>query len=113
MEFGSSKLDTSIRSEYMEQVLGQLKRFGIPNDMVRVEIGEAGLSEDGHPMFHAMLRIDAWQRKPGVRLLLVSADRTDRPAPRVEHGWLAGRGAADGVVAAHGAEDDAAGPAAA
>ena len=70
MEFGSSKLDTSIRSEYMEQVLGQLKRFGIPPDMVTVEIGEAGLSDDGHPMFHAMLRIVAWQRKPGVRLLL-------------------------------------------
>jgi hypothetical protein len=70
MEFGSSKLDTSIRSEYMEQVLGQLKRFGIPADMVKVEIGEAGMSDDGHPMFHAMLRIVAWQRKPGVRLLL-------------------------------------------
>ena len=70
MEFGSSKLDTSIRSEYMEQVLGQLKRFGIPPDMVMVEIGEAGLSDDGHPKFHAMLRIVAWQRKPGVRLLL-------------------------------------------
>lgn len=70
MEFSSSKLDTSVRSEYMEQVLGQLKRFGIPPDMAMVEIGEAGISEQGHPIFHAMLRIVAWQRKPGVRLLL-------------------------------------------
>ncbi|ROZ69358.1 hypothetical protein EEB15_22830 [Ramlibacter sp. WS9] len=70
MEFGSSKLDTSVRSEYMEQVLAQLKRFGIPPDMAMVEIGEAGMSEQGHPIFHAMLRIVAWQRKPGVRLLL-------------------------------------------
>lgn len=70
MEFGSSKLDTSVRSEYMEQVLGQLKRFGIPPDMAMVEIGEAGMSEQGHPIYHAMLRIVAWQRKPGVRLLL-------------------------------------------
>jgi hypothetical protein len=70
MEYGSSKLDISIRSEYMEQVLEQLRRFGVPADMVTVDIVEAGMSTDGHPVFQAMLRVVAWQRKPAVRLLL-------------------------------------------
>ncbi len=70
MEYASSKLDTSMRAEYMEQVLEQIKRFGVPHDLVAVEIGEAGLSPEGNPKFHAMLRLVGWKRKPGVRLLL-------------------------------------------
>lgn len=70
MEYAQSKLDTSIRAEYMEQVLNQLQRFGVPQGMVAVEVGESGLSPEGQPMFHAMLKLVSWHRKPGVRLLL-------------------------------------------
>lgn len=69
LEYSSSKLDVSIRSEYMEQILTQLRRYGISSDVVVVEIREAGQFE-GHPVFQGALRLIAWQRKPVLRLLL-------------------------------------------
>jgi hypothetical protein len=69
MEYSSSKLDVSIRSEYMEQILAQLRRYHIPGETVTVEIREIGQSE-GHPVFQGMLRLVSWQRKAVVRLLL-------------------------------------------
>ena len=69
LEYSSSKLDVSIRSEYMEQILAQLRRYQIPGETVTVEIREVGLSE-GHPVFQGILRLVGWQRKPVVRLLL-------------------------------------------
>lgn len=69
LEYSSSKLDLSIRSEYMEQILAQLRRYHIPGDTVTVEIREVGQFE-GHPVFQGMLRLVGWQRKAVVRLLL-------------------------------------------
>ena len=69
MEYSSSKLDVSIRSEYMEQILAQLRRYHIPGETVTVEIREVG-QVDGHPVFQGMLRLVSWQRKAVVRLLL-------------------------------------------
>lgn len=69
LEYSSSKLDVSIRSEYMEQILGQLRRYHIPGETVTVEIREVGQVE-GHPVFQGILRLVSWQRKPVVRLLL-------------------------------------------
>ena len=69
LEYSSSKLDVSIRSEYMEQILAQLRRYQIPGEIVTVEIRETGQFE-GHPVFQGVLRLVSWQRKPVVRLLL-------------------------------------------
>jgi hypothetical protein len=70
MEYSSSKLDTSLRSEYLEQVILQLRRFGIPAELVTIDIQEAGPASDGQPVFQAMLRLVGWQKKACVRLLL-------------------------------------------
>ncbi len=69
MEFGSSQLEISIRTEYREHVQEQLARFGIPTDVADVEMRAAGVFE-GRPVFLAMVRLVKWHRKPSLRLLL-------------------------------------------
>lgn len=69
MEFGSSELEMSIRTEYRQHVQDQLARFGIPPDVADVEMRDAGIFE-GQPVFLAMVRLVRWRRKPSLRLLL-------------------------------------------
>lgn len=69
MEYGSSELEKSVRSEYQQQIQEQLARFGVPPDVAVVEMRHAGIFE-GLPVMLAMVRLIAWQRKPAMRLLL-------------------------------------------
>ena len=69
VEYGSSELESSIRAEYRSQIMDQLARFGIPPQFVSVDMRAAGFIE-GRAVFLAMLKLIAWERKPGVRLLL-------------------------------------------
>lgn len=69
IEYSSSKLDVSVRSEYMEHILLQLRRYEIPGDIVVVEVRESGEC-GGHPIFYGALRLIGWERKAVVRLLL-------------------------------------------
>ena len=69
VEYGSSELESNIRAEYRSQVLDQLARFGITPEVVSVDMRAAGFIE-GRAVFLAMLKLVAWERKQGVRLLL-------------------------------------------
>ena len=69
LEYGSSELETSVRAEYKRHVLDQLARFGVPAEVVSVDM-RAGGSVEGKAVYLAMVRLIAWQHKPCVRLLL-------------------------------------------
>jgi hypothetical protein len=69
MEYGSPELRDSVPGEYRAEVRRQLKRFGVPAEMVSIDIRSAG-SADGKPVFLVMLRLLKWEQRAGVRLLL-------------------------------------------
>ena len=69
IEYGSPKAGDSVPGEYRAEVRRQLKRFGVPSELVSIDIRTAG-SADGKPVFMVMLRLVNWQQRPGVRLLL-------------------------------------------
>jgi len=59
-----------LRHEYLELVDDSLDRGGIPVGCVEVEIRHLGADKNGKPLFSAMLRMTAWERRAGIRLLL-------------------------------------------
>ncbi len=69
LEYATSELEVSIRTEYRVQVQEQLARFGVPAEVAVVEMRAAGVFE-GQPVFLAMVRLVAWQRKASLRLLI-------------------------------------------
>ncbi|HSI53986.1 MAG: hypothetical protein ACAH21_09035 [Ramlibacter sp.] len=69
IEYGSPKAGDSVPGEYRAEVRRQLKKLGVPAEMVAIDIRSAG-SADDKPVFMVMLRLVTWQQRPGVRLLL-------------------------------------------
>ena len=59
-----------IQAEYRACIDEVLARAGVASECVEVEIRHLGTPRDGRPAFSAMVRLVAWERHSGLRVLL-------------------------------------------
>jgi hypothetical protein len=78
----------ALDEDYRQLVLSQLIRLGIPLHVVDVDVLLAGQTPDGREIFVAMLKIVAWEREAGVRLLLAQGFLEAGVRRALEASWL-------------------------
>jgi hypothetical protein len=80
--------ETGLDADYRQMVVDQLIRLGIPLHIVEVDVLLAGQTPDGRELFVAMLKIVAWEREAGVRLLLAQGFLEAGLRRALEATWL-------------------------